>query len=69
MNRQAIIKLLQSSLSDEDVIQILKDIVCTDIVCTDVDAYRPTYQPYQDFDKVFYGSKYIATCNVSDEAR
>ena len=42
MNRQGLIKLLQSNLSDEDVLDILKDIVCT----PDTNAYRQDYQPW-----------------------
>jgi hypothetical protein len=58
MNRQGLIKLLQSNLSDEDVLEILKDIVCPS-KSINLDMYRPTYQPtYKDW------PKYEVTCNV-----
>lgn len=50
MNRQGLIKLLQSNLSDEDVLEILKDIVCIGNKGINTDGYRPTYQPtYKDW--------------------
>ncbi len=46
MNRQGLIKLLQSNLSDEDVLEILEDIVCKNKnKYQHTDAYRPLYQP------------------------
>ena len=55
MNRQAIIKLLQSNLSDEDVLEILEDIVCKkpNKYFNHTDMYRPLYQPWiSPIDKV-----------------
>jgi hypothetical protein len=47
MNRQALIKLLQSNLPDEDVLEILEDIVCKNKnKYQHTDAYRLDYQPY-----------------------
>jgi hypothetical protein len=47
MNRQAIIKLLQSNLSDEDVLEILEDIICKkQNKYFNTDMYRPLYQPW-----------------------
>ncbi len=43
MNRQGLLKLLQSELSDEDVMEILKDVVCKEP--KNLDMYRPLYQP------------------------
>jgi len=47
MNRQGLIKLLQSNLSNEDVLEILEDIVCKNKnKYQHTDAYRPLYQPW-----------------------
>jgi hypothetical protein len=47
MNRQGLIKLLQSNLSDEDVLEILEDLVCKNTNRSlKTDLYRPGYQPW-----------------------
>jgi hypothetical protein len=46
MNRQRIINLLESNLSDEDVLELLREIVCIGNKGINTDMYRPTYQPW-----------------------
>lgn len=65
MNRQGLIKLLQSNLSDEDVLEILKDIVCIGNKGINTDGYRPTYQPYID-DRIPYGTRFEVTSQFGD---
>jgi hypothetical protein len=48
------IKILQSEdLTDEDVLDILRDLVCIPPKSIYTDMYRPTYQPYHDGGRVY----------------